>query len=85
MQSSTVRAKIELEGASVQEGGRTIKDAYEAACAFVRQTDGAVLVDKADDAAAIAGNATIVPEINVQLQRQAPAAIITAVGSGGLL
>ncbi|KAJ1824479.1 catabolic L-serine/threonine dehydratase [Coemansia sp. RSA 2675] len=85
VQPSAVRAKIELEGACIQEGGRSIKDAYEAACALVRQTEGAVLVDKADDAAAIAGNATIVPEINVQLQRQAPAAIITAVGSGGLL
>ncbi|KAJ2503260.1 catabolic L-serine/threonine dehydratase [Coemansia sp. RSA 2052] len=84
-QASAVRTKIELEGAGIQEGGRTIKDAYEAACAFVRQTDGAVMVDKADDAAAIAGNATIVPEVNVQLQRQAPAAIITTVGSGGLL
>ncbi|KAJ2742601.1 catabolic L-serine/threonine dehydratase [Coemansia sp. BCRC 34301] len=84
-QASAVRAKIELEGANIQEGGRTIKDAYEAACAFVRQTDGAVMVDKADDSAAIAGNATIVPEINVQLQRQAPAAIVTTVGSGGLL
>ncbi|KAJ2897790.1 catabolic L-serine/threonine dehydratase [Coemansia aciculifera] len=84
-QASSVRAKIELEGANMREGGRTIKDAYEAACAFVRQADGAVMVDKADDSAAIAGNATIVPEIDVQLQRQAPAAIITTVGSGGLL
>ncbi|KAJ2001917.1 catabolic L-serine/threonine dehydratase, partial [Coemansia thaxteri] len=83
--ASAVRAKIELEGAELREDGRTMKDAYKAACAFAQHAAGAVMIEGGDDAAAIAGNSTIVPEINVQLQRRAPAAIIAPVGSGGLL
>ncbi|KAI7833861.1 tryptophan synthase beta subunit-like PLP-dependent enzyme [Kickxella alabastrina] len=84
-QASAVRAKIELEGADIVEEGRSLREAYNAARAFVRECDGAVMIDTADDAAAIAGNATIVSEINIQLQRRKPAVIIAPVGSGGLL
>ncbi|KAJ1899245.1 catabolic L-serine/threonine dehydratase [Kickxella alabastrina] len=84
-QASAVRAKIELEGADIVEEGRSLREAYNAARAFVRECDGAVMIDTADDAAAIAGNATIVAEISIQLQRRKPAVIIAPVGSGGLL
>ncbi|KAJ2725845.1 hypothetical protein GGI07_001052, partial [Coemansia sp. Benny D115] len=85
MAASAVRSKIELERAEIVEGGRTVKDAYMAACAYVRENEGAVMIDSADDAAAVAGNATIVPEIGIQLQRREPTVIIAPVGSGGLL
>ncbi|KAJ2233073.1 catabolic L-serine/threonine dehydratase [Coemansia sp. RSA 1722] len=80
-----IRSKIELEGADMVEEGRSIKDAYDAARAFAKATDGAVIIDTADDAVAVAGNATIVAEINVQLQRREPIVVVAPVGSGGLL
>ncbi|KAJ2710302.1 catabolic L-serine/threonine dehydratase [Coemansia sp. D1744] len=80
-----IRAKIELEGAAIVENGRTLRDAYAAACAFAEKTAGAFVVDSADAAAVVAGNATVAAEINVQLQQQKPAAVVTTVGSGGLL
>ncbi|KAJ2354545.1 catabolic L-serine/threonine dehydratase [Coemansia erecta] len=80
-----IRAKVELEGAAVVEGGRTLREAHAAARAFAETTAGAFVVDSADAPAAVAGNATLAAEIHVQLQRQEPAAIVTAVGSGGLL
>ncbi|KAJ2394962.1 catabolic L-serine/threonine dehydratase, partial [Coemansia sp. RSA 2559] len=85
IQSSIIRPKIELEGAEVVEGGRTVSDAYNAACVYVQNNDGAVLVDSADNPAVVLGNATIMSEISIQLQRKEPAAVITSVGSGGLL
>ncbi|KAJ1668555.1 catabolic L-serine/threonine dehydratase [Coemansia sp. RSA 1813] len=85
IQPSIIRPKIELEGADVVEGGRTVGDAYSAACVYVQNNDGAVLVDSADNPAVVLGNATIISEIGIQLQRKEPAAVITSVGSGGLL
>ncbi|KAJ1991977.1 catabolic L-serine/threonine dehydratase [Coemansia spiralis] len=84
-QASTVRPKIELEGAEIVENGRTIKEAYDAACLFVQNNEGAVMVESADDISVISGHSTIVSEISIQLQRKEPAAIITTIGSGGLL
>ncbi|KAJ2553390.1 catabolic L-serine/threonine dehydratase [Coemansia sp. RSA 1933] len=84
-QPSIIRPKIELEGAEIVEEGRTVSDAYSAACVYVQNNDGAVLVDSADNPSVVLGNATIVSEISIQLQRKEPAAVITAVGSGGLL
>ncbi|KAI9472591.1 tryptophan synthase beta subunit-like PLP-dependent enzyme [Coemansia mojavensis] len=80
-----IRAKAELEDATIVEHGRTLKEAYIAAREFVDKTAGACLIDSADDPAVIAGYATIASEINIQLQRQEPAAIVTTVGSGALL
>ncbi|KAJ1724045.1 catabolic L-serine/threonine dehydratase [Coemansia erecta] len=84
-QVSVIRPKLELEGADVVEEGRTIREAYKAACDFVQGTEGAILIDTADEEAAIVGNATILNEIALQLKNQEPAVIITPVGSGGLL
>ncbi|KAJ1959213.1 tRNA-histidine guanylyltransferase 1-like [Dipsacomyces acuminosporus] len=84
-QASVARAKIEVEGAEIVESGRSVKETCEAARLFVSKTEGAVIVDTADDPAVIAGNATIAAEINIQLQRKDPAVIITVVGSGGHL
>ncbi|PIA17499.1 l-serine dehydratase/L-threonine deaminase-like protein, partial [Coemansia reversa NRRL 1564] len=80
-----IRPKIELEGANVVEKGRTLKDAYDAARIFAEKTDGAFVVDTANDPSIVSGYATIAAEISVQLRRQEPAAIVTSVGSGGLL
>ncbi|KAJ2608531.1 catabolic L-serine/threonine dehydratase [Coemansia sp. RSA 1365] len=80
-----IRPKIELEGATVVEEGRTLKEAYAAARVFAENTDGAFVVDTTNDPSIVSGHATIAAEISVQLQRQEPAAIITSVGSGGLL
>ncbi|KAJ2082180.1 catabolic L-serine/threonine dehydratase [Coemansia sp. RSA 988] len=84
-QAPPIRPKIELEGATVIEDGRTLKEAYGAARAFARKTDGAFVVDTANDGSIVSGHSTIVAEISVQLQRREPAAIITSVGSGALL
>lgn len=84
--NSPIRAKLALEGAEVIEEGRTIKEAYLAAQSLVSNTrEMAALIDNTDDIVAVAGNATMVTEINVQLQENDPAVIITTVGSGGLL
>ncbi|KAJ2859806.1 catabolic L-serine/threonine dehydratase, partial [Coemansia asiatica] len=75
-QVSVIRSKIELEGADIVEEGRSIKDAYRAARAFAKATDGTVIIDTTDDAVAVAANATIVAEINVQLQQREPTVVI---------
>ncbi|KAJ2708928.1 catabolic L-serine/threonine dehydratase [Coemansia spiralis] len=80
-----IRPKLELEGAVLVEAGRSLREAYAAARTFADKTDGAHLVDSADDPAAVSGNATIASEISIQLQRREPDAIVVAVGSGGLL
>ncbi|KAJ1728572.1 catabolic L-serine/threonine dehydratase [Coemansia biformis] len=85
VQTPPIRPKLELEGAVVVECGRTLRDAYAAACAFAEKTEGALVVDSADDPAAVAGNASLASEISIQLQRREPDAIVVAVGSGGLL
>ncbi|KAJ1836143.1 catabolic L-serine/threonine dehydratase [Coemansia sp. RSA 2703] len=84
-QIAAIRSKLELEGADVVEKGRTIREAYKAACDFIQCTEGAIIIDTADEEAAIAGNATIINEITLQLKNQEPTVIITPVGSGGLL
>ncbi|KAJ2518167.1 catabolic L-serine/threonine dehydratase [Coemansia sp. RSA 1939] len=85
IQPSAVRPKIELEGAELIEDGRSVSDAYSAACVYVQNNDGAILVDSADNPAVISGNSTIISEISIQLHRKEPAAVIAPVGSGGLL
>ncbi|KAJ1799567.1 catabolic L-serine/threonine dehydratase, partial [Coemansia sp. RSA 2599] len=75
-QALVIRSKIELEGADIVEEGRSIKEAYKAARAFAETTDGAVIIDTTDNAVAVAGNATIAAEINVQLQQREPTVVV---------
>ncbi|KAJ1941371.1 hypothetical protein EC988_006779, partial [Linderina pennispora] len=85
MAASSMRTKIEIEGAQIVERGATVREAYEAGLAFVSETSNAHMVESSDDDDVVAGYATMAAEISVQLHHKDPAAVVCAVGSGGLL